>query len=76
MRLHRAVYDHLQGFQYSSSGVVSVMFDVQEYRKCVAQFARVARNIIFWPSPSIRDVSGYGLNGYSGYGFVYYSLLL
>ena len=36
VRLHRAIYDHLQGFLYSSSGVVSVMFDVQEYRKCVS----------------------------------------
>ena len=40
VRLHRAIYDHLQGFQYSSSGVVSVMFDVQEYRRYIRERLR------------------------------------
>jgi hypothetical protein len=33
VRLHRAIYDHLQQFQFSSAGVMSVICDVQEYRK-------------------------------------------
>ena len=37
IRFHRVVYDHLQMFTYSST-VLSLICDVNEYRKCVAQF--------------------------------------
>ena len=45
--LHRVIYDHLQQFTYSSSGVMSVICDVQEYRKCVGEFKVTAVNALF-----------------------------
>lgn len=47
IRLHRTIYDHLQGFTYSSTGVMSVICDVQEYRRCVAGFKVAAANNLF-----------------------------
>ena len=41
-------YDHLQNFTYGTSvGVMSVICDVQEYRKCVAVFKVPAVNHLF-----------------------------
>lgn len=47
IRLHRVIYDHLQQFTYSSSGVMSVICDVQDYRKCVAEFKVSSVNALF-----------------------------
>ena len=47
VRLHRVIYDHLQQFQYNSAGVMSVICDVQEYRRCVAQFKVASVNALF-----------------------------
>eukprot|EP00096_Caligus_rogercresseyi_P012842 TRINITY_DN5509_c0_g1_i1.p1 TRINITY_DN5509_c0_g1~~TRINITY_DN5509_c0_g1_i1.p1 ORF type:complete len:437 (-),score=169.96 TRINITY_DN5509_c0_g1_i1:172-1482(-) len=37
-RLHRTIFEHLQSFNYSSSGAMSVICDVNEYRKVIATF--------------------------------------
>merc|ERR1712029_216314 len=47
LRLHRVIYDHLQNFTYGAHGVMSVICDVQEYRKCVADFKVPAVNTLF-----------------------------
>lgn len=47
VRLHRVIYDHLQQFTYSSAGVMSVICDVQEYRKCVGEFKVASVNALF-----------------------------
>ena len=47
LRLHRIIYDHLQNFTYGHHGVMSVICDVQEYRKCVAEFKVPAVNNLF-----------------------------
>jgi len=47
LRLHRVIYDHLQNFTYGHHGVMSVICDVQEYRKCVADFKVPAVNNLF-----------------------------
>lgn len=38
IRLHRVIFDHLQGFVYNSLGAMLVICDVNEYRKCVKDF--------------------------------------
>ena len=47
LRLHRVIYDHLQCFTYGAHGVMSVICDVQEYRKTVADFKVPAVNTLF-----------------------------
>jgi hypothetical protein len=47
IRLHRVIYDHLQQFTYSSAGAMSVICDVQEYRRCMAEFKAPAVNALF-----------------------------
>ncbi|CAB4055796.1 EXOC5 [Lepeophtheirus salmonis] len=37
-RLHRTIFEHLQSFNYSSTGAMSVICDVNEYRKVMATF--------------------------------------
>ncbi|OWF53753.1 exocyst complex component 5-like [Mizuhopecten yessoensis] len=37
-RLHRVIFDHLQGFMYNSLGAMLVICDVNEYRKSVKDF--------------------------------------
>ena len=38
VRLHRAIYDHLMQFNYNSTGAMAAICDVQEYRRCAAEF--------------------------------------
>jgi hypothetical protein len=38
VRLHRAVYEHLMQFQFASAGAMTLICDMQEYRKCVADW--------------------------------------
>lgn len=38
VRLHRAVYEHLMGFQFASAGAMTLICDMQEYRRCVADW--------------------------------------
>lgn len=38
LRFHRLIYEHLQQFQISSVGAMFVVCDMNEYRKCVADF--------------------------------------
>lgn len=47
LRLHRVIYDHLQQFTYSSAGVMAVICDVQEYRRCVSEWKVVPVNALF-----------------------------
>ena len=47
VRVHRVIYDHLLQFTYSSSGAMSVICDVQEYRRCMAEFKIPAINALF-----------------------------
>lgn len=47
VRLHRVVYDHLHQFTYNSTGALSAICDVQEYRKCVAEFKVGKVNTLF-----------------------------
>merc|ERR1711862_289531 len=36
--VHRVVYEHLQQFQYNSTGGMLAICDVREYRECVKEF--------------------------------------
>lgn len=38
VRVHRVIYDHLLQFTYSSAGAMTAICDVQEYRRCMAEF--------------------------------------
>jgi len=38
VRLHRAVYEHLMQFQFASAGAMTLICDMQEYRRCVADW--------------------------------------
>lgn len=38
IRLHRVIYEHLMQFSYNSAGAMAVICDVQEYRRCTAEF--------------------------------------
>ena len=38
VRLHRAIYEHLMQFQFASAGAMTLICDMQEYRKCVADW--------------------------------------
>lgn len=46
-RLHRVIYEHLTQFQFNSSGAMVVICDVQEYRRCAAQFKVGTVNALF-----------------------------
>jgi hypothetical protein len=35
VRFHRVIFEHLQTFQYNTSGAMCAICDVNEYRKCV-----------------------------------------
>lgn len=35
IRFHRVIFEHLQTFQYNTSGAMVAICDVNEYRKCV-----------------------------------------
>jgi len=37
-RFHRVIYEHLQQFQYNSTGGMLAICDVREYRECVKEF--------------------------------------
>lgn len=37
-RFHRVIYEHLQQFQYSSTGGMLAICDVNKYRECVKEF--------------------------------------
>ncbi|KAL5008482.1 hypothetical protein ScPMuIL_014063 [Solemya velum] len=37
-RFHRLIYDHIQQFQYNSLGAMIIIWDVNEYRKCMKDF--------------------------------------
>lgn len=47
VRIHRIIYDHLQLFNYSSAGVMAVICDVQEYRRCAEKWKVAAVNTLF-----------------------------
>lgn len=36
-RFHRIIYEHLQTFQYNSTGAMCVICDINEYRKCIKE---------------------------------------
>jgi len=38
IRLHRTVYEHLMQFQFASAGAMTLICDMQEYRRCVADW--------------------------------------
>ncbi|XP_023341495.1 exocyst complex component 5 [Eurytemora carolleeae] len=38
IRLHRTVYEHLMQFQFASAGAMTLICDMQEYRKCVSDW--------------------------------------
>ncbi|KAG8234088.1 hypothetical protein J437_LFUL014617 [Ladona fulva] len=46
-RFHRVIYEHLQQFQYNSSGAMCVICDVNEYRKCAKEFRVPLVNTLF-----------------------------
>ncbi|XP_071454035.1 exocyst complex component 5 [Hetaerina americana] len=46
-RFHRVIYEHLQQFQYNSSGAMCVICDVNEYRKCAKEFQVPLVNTLF-----------------------------
>ncbi|RZF42188.1 hypothetical protein LSTR_LSTR004337 [Laodelphax striatellus] len=46
-RFHRVIFDHLQQFQYNSSGAMCVICDVNEYRKCVKELHCPLVNTLF-----------------------------
>lgn len=46
-RFHRVIYEHLQQFQYNSSGAMCVICDVNEYRKCAKEFQVPLVNALF-----------------------------
>ncbi|XP_042858694.1 exocyst complex component 5-like isoform X1 [Penaeus japonicus] len=47
LRLHRTILDHLMKFEYSATGAMAVICDVNEYRKCVASFKLPLVNSLF-----------------------------
>ncbi|KAK3868397.1 hypothetical protein Pcinc_026201 [Petrolisthes cinctipes] len=47
LRLHRTILDHLMKFEYSATGAMAVICDVNEYRKCVAGFKNPQVNSLF-----------------------------
>ncbi|XP_069989256.1 exocyst complex component 5 [Penaeus vannamei] len=47
LRLHRTILDHLMKFEYSATGAMAVICDVNEYRKCVASFKIPLVNSLF-----------------------------
>jgi len=47
VRLHWVIYQHMQQFTYSSAGVMAVICDVQEYRRCVEKWKVAAVNTLF-----------------------------
>ncbi|CAH1394309.1 unnamed protein product [Nezara viridula] len=46
-RFHRVIYDHLQQFQYNSTGALCVICDMNEYRKCVKELNSCLVNTLF-----------------------------
>uniref|UniRef100_T1J593 Exocyst complex component 5 n=1 Tax=Strigamia maritima TaxID=126957 RepID=T1J593_STRMM len=38
IRFHRLIFEHLQQIQYNEQGAILLIFDVNEYRKCVQNF--------------------------------------
>ena len=38
IRLHRTIYEHLMSFQFASAGAMTLICDMQEYRRCVADW--------------------------------------
>ncbi|XP_076314022.1 exocyst complex component Sec10 isoform X1 [Tachypleus tridentatus] len=46
-RFHRAIYEHLQQFQYNSVGAMVVICDVNEYRRCIKEFRVTLLNSLF-----------------------------
>ncbi|XP_075222346.1 exocyst complex component Sec10 isoform X2 [Lycorma delicatula] len=46
-RFHRVIYEHLQQFQYNSSGAMCVICDVNEYRKCIKELHCPLVNSLF-----------------------------
>ena len=38
VRLHRTIYEHLMSFQFASAGAMTLMLDMHEYRRCVADW--------------------------------------
>jgi len=38
VRLHRTIYEHLMSFQFASAGAMTLICDMQEYRRCVADW--------------------------------------
>jgi len=38
VRLHRVVYEHLMQFQFASAGAMTLICDMQEYRRCVSDW--------------------------------------
>ncbi|GAB6031799.1 hypothetical protein CHUAL_010201 [Chamberlinius hualienensis] len=46
-RFHRVVYEHLQQFQYNSDGAVCVIYDINEYKKCVQKISSPLLNSLF-----------------------------
>ncbi|KAG0710476.1 Exocyst complex component 5 [Chionoecetes opilio] len=47
LRFHRTTLDHLMKFEYSATGAMAVICDVNEYRKCVANFKIPQVNSLF-----------------------------
>ncbi|XP_045120957.1 exocyst complex component 5-like isoform X1 [Portunus trituberculatus] len=47
LRFHRTIFDHLMKFEYSATGAMAVICDVNEYRKCVANFKIPQVNSLF-----------------------------
>uniref|UniRef100_A0A069DWN9 Exocyst complex component 5 n=1 Tax=Panstrongylus megistus TaxID=65343 RepID=A0A069DWN9_9HEMI len=46
-RFHRVIYEHLQQFQYNSTGAMCVICDVNEYRKCAKELSSPLVNTLF-----------------------------
>lgn len=46
-RFHRAIYEHLLQFQFSSFGAMFAICDVNEYRKCASDFKLPLLNKLF-----------------------------
>ena len=38
VRLHRTIYEHLMTFQFAGAGAMTLICDMQEYRRCVADW--------------------------------------
>ncbi len=47
VRVHKVIYDHLLQFSYSSTGAMAAICDVQEYRRCMAEFKVPSVNALF-----------------------------